>query len=147
MNSDAISQDMEKVNYATERANQLGIDRGIIIRAMAGDTDAYGVVTEAVAAKTDALTAELERQRQAYLDGTISVDEWNAAQDENSTALEELTPRVDDTTSSYNNNADALDAAREAAAAKADADAYAAQKPPRTRWRWPRAPARRRSSP
>lgn len=128
MNSDAIVQDTEKLAKATERAAQLGIGLGPVLRAMAGDTDAYGIVQEAVTAKTDALNAELERQREAYLNGTLTVDEWNTAQDQNATKLEELTPRVDDVTSSYENNAKALDAAQEAARAKAESDAYATQK-------------------
>ena len=122
-----IAHNTEKMTAATETANAIGVQRGVVLRAMAGDTDALNLVTAAAAPSQEKLKDALEGVRES-MGGTAAEQEKARA------ALEGLNLEVlaadgylASVTESYNTNTDALNAGAEAASAKAEADNFAAE--------------------
>ena len=125
---DEFVQDTDKMNAATDTANQLGITRGVVLRAMAGDQDALNVVTERSTALND------EQARLSKLAGEEMLNQGRVS-DETAEKLNDLNQQLQGqhdllgaVNGSYETNTDALNAASEAASAKAEADAYATRK-------------------
>ena len=125
---DSFAQDVDKMNAATEAANQVGIERGVVLRAMAGDTDALNLVTERYATLNEQQAAASQQASEELLNqGSVSAETAEKVNDLN----QQLAGQHDilgTVTGSYETNTDALNAASEAASAKAEADAYATQK-------------------
>lgn len=125
---DEFAQDTQKMNDATTTANALGIERGVVLRAMAGDIDALNIVE----GKNTALLQEQAdlraRVAQEMTDHVTVTDETAAAMEAMDAKTRGLAGAVDSVTDSYDTNTDALNAATEAADAKAEADEYAARK-------------------
>lgn len=125
---DAFAQDADKMTAATEAANQTGIDRGIVLRAMAGDQDALNLVTERYNELNDQQAAAAKKAGEEMLaQGHVSEDTAKKVNDLNQ-QLQGQEGILGTVTGSYETNTDALNAATEAATAKAEADAYATQK-------------------
>lgn len=125
---DEFVKDTDKLNEATESANQLGVERGVVLRAMAGDQDALNYVTEKSAEKVADAT-KAQEDAMAAADGSA---ESSQALSDAQTNLLNVQADVDgatrNVTDAYNTNSDALAAATEASEAKGDADAWAANK-------------------
>lgn len=125
---DEFAQDMDKMNTATDAANALGIERGVVLRAMAGDTDALNIVTEknteAVAAGSDVIGRYWEQ----ITNNGVATEELTAAYEAATAQGDALGSSVGAVTDSYDTNTGALNAATDAASAKAEADNYAAEK-------------------
>lgn len=123
-----FSQDAEKMAAANEAAAQTGLRVGVVLRAMAGDTDALNLLNERAASITDDLAqkqADLAAQQFKTTEEQVAAGQ---AITELGADMSELDSAVGKVTGTYETNTDALNAATEAAAAKADADAYATQK-------------------
>ena len=123
-----FAQDADRMNTVTETANKLGVERGIVLRAMAGDQDALNVLTER--------HADLQQQQadaaqfasdQMLANGSVTEETADMVNDLNQqlAGSDELLGKV---TGSYETNTDALNAASDAASAKAEADAWATEK-------------------
>lgn len=123
-----FAQDTQKMADATTTANALGIERGVVLRAMAGDIDALNIVE---GKNTTLLQEQADlraRVAQEMTDHVTVTDETAAAMEAMDAKTRGLAGAVDSVTGSYATNTDALNAATEAASAKAEADNYAAEK-------------------
>lgn len=125
---DEFAQDTAKMADASKLAAAVGIERGVALRAMAGDTDALALVQEAHTRIVEEGVLALDREaQQLATTGLVTGDVAAAADLARERALG-LQGALDGVTSSYDTNTDALNAAAEAAEAKGEADDYAARK-------------------
>lgn len=125
---DAFAQDLDKMNAATEAATMIGVQRGVVLRAMAGDQDALNIVTERFNELNDEQARLSKLAGEEMLNqGSVSADTAEKLNDLNQ-KLQGQHDLLGTVTGSYETNTDALNAASEAASAKAEADAYATQK-------------------
>ncbi len=125
---DAFAQDLDKMNAATETATMIGVQRGVVLRAMAGDQDALNIVTE----RFNGLNDEQARLSKLAGEEMLNQGSVSAGTAEKLNGLNQTLQGQHDllgtVTGSYETNTDALNAASEAASAKAEADAYATRK-------------------
>lgn len=123
-----LVQDVDRLNAATETANALGIDRGQVIRALAGDVDALAAVEAAGAEKVEDAADAYDKAAKAAdgsLEATNALEEANANSLNTQAAVEDA---LRDVTKEHNTNVDAVDAATDAVKARSEADAIGANK-------------------
>ncbi|WP_353708984.1 hypothetical protein ABRQ22_06685 [Cellulosimicrobium sp. ES-005] len=123
-----FAEDAQKMADATKVANALGVERGAVLRAMAGDQKALTEVTEAHTAATEEAVEVWDREAQQIQDYGLATEETAAKADEWREKARGLGDAIGNVTSAYENNTDALGAATEAAEAKAEVDAIANQR-------------------
>jgi hypothetical protein len=123
-----LVQDSGKLMDATRTANLLGIDRGVVLRAMAGDAEALAVVNDNVTKTQNDLNV-------AVAASAAITDKSSVASNNASDKVAQLTSvnrdavaSVKDVNHEYGLHNSALDAAAEAATAAGDASNYAAEK-------------------
>lgn len=124
----AIAEDVDKMNRVMEVANELGLDHGVILRAMAGDQDAYNLVLEKQQGLVDPLVDSITELGNAARDQGGMSQEQAAGLNTLRESLEDVQALTDDVTRDYETNTEALNAGTAAARAKADADAWASTK-------------------
>ncbi|MCB7135361.1 hypothetical protein [Cellulosimicrobium marinum] len=120
-----FAEDTQKMADATRVANSLGVERGVVLRAMAGDQRALTEVTQAHTAATEEAVAVWDREAQQIQDNGLATEATAAAADEWREKSRGLGDAIANVTSSYETNTDALNAATDAASAKAEVDAIA----------------------
>ena len=122
-----IAKDVERYNEIAKQANAIGVDQGIVLRAIAGDEAALAVVKAA--------TNETRRKESALYDEIrAKQDKGKAATEEQLQAYADLNDRLyesenalDSITAQFQNNTEALNAGEAATKAKAEADQFAAR--------------------
>lgn len=123
-----FAQDTQKMADATKVANALGVERGAVLRAMAGDQKALTEVTEAHNRATEEAVAVWDREAQQIQDLGLATEETAAKAEDWREKARGLGDAIGNVNSAYENNTDALNAATEAASAKAEVDAIANQR-------------------
>ncbi|MDF9876171.1 hypothetical protein [Cellulosimicrobium cellulans] len=123
-----FAQDTQKMADATKVANSLGVERGAVLRAMAGDQKALTEVTEAHNRATEEAVAVWDREAQQIQDLGLATEETAAKAEDWRDKARGLGDAIGNVNSAYENNTDALNAATEAASAKAEVDAIANQR-------------------
>jgi hypothetical protein len=125
MNVEELVQNADDLARATATANELGIERGVVLRSMAGDEAAYGLVAEATEAALKPYQDRIAEISAAGQEQAGYTQEQTAELYSLTEAMEDITGVTDKSTGAYQTNSDAVNAATEAANAKAEADAWA----------------------
>jgi hypothetical protein len=123
-----LVQDQEKLNDATRTATLLGIDRGVVLRAMAGDTDALAIVNGNVTKTQDDLNDATQAYAKVAGDGTVAANNAADKVAQLTSVNRDAQASVKDINHEYGLHNAALDAAAEAATAAGDATNYASEK-------------------
>ncbi|WP_419707664.1 hypothetical protein [Promicromonospora sp. NFX87] len=127
-NVNAILQDSEKLAEATKVANDLGVDRGNVLRALAGDEAAYQGVLSAGNGVLDSTNERYDELANKMLfQGGLTKAEQREY-DELLDAREAARNALDETTDSYGTNSDSINAATDAMKAKNEQDKISADR-------------------
>lgn len=122
-----LAKDLDKFNEATRTATLLGVDRGVVLRAMAGDVNALGIIQESAAKQQEDLNKKTEEYAAVAGDGTVAANDAAEALSTARSVNRGVEESIKDVNHEYALHTGALDKAAEAATGAAEAANFGAE--------------------